>query len=153
MKIVNYEPKYAQAYKSLNEEWIIQYFEMEEKDRISLENPKEYILDKKGFILIALYENVPVGTCALIKMDHEKYDYELAKMAVDPKMQGRGIGQIVGEAIIDKAKELNATSIYLETNSILKPAISLYQKLGFKKIQWTASPYERSNFNMELIFD
>jgi len=153
VKIVNYEPKYAKAFQSLNEQWINQYFEMEEKDRVSLENPKEYILDKNGTILVALYNDIPVGVCALIKMNHEKYDYELAKMAVDPTVQGKGIGYIIGEAIIDKAKELNAASLYLETNSVLKPAISLYQKLGFKKVQWTSSPYARSNVNMELIFN
>ncbi len=49
-----------------------------------------------------------------------------------------------------KAKELAANNIYLETNSILKPAISLYHKLGFQEIKGNISPYERSNYQMLL---
>ncbi|WP_342749295.1 MULTISPECIES: hypothetical protein [Sphingobacterium] len=30
-----------------------------------------------------------MGVCLLIKMDHPAFDYELAKMAVSPKAQGR----------------------------------------------------------------
>jgi hypothetical protein len=32
----------------------------------------------------------------------------------------------------------------------LKPAISMYYKLGFKKVEDLPSPYERCNIQMEL---
>jgi hypothetical protein len=35
---------------------------------------------------------------------------------------------------------------------MLKPAINLYYKLGFRKTSGPPSPYERSNIQMELIF-
>ncbi|MCS2304494.1 hypothetical protein NXX23_23480 [Bacteroides ovatus] len=46
-------------------------------DYKALDHPKEYILDKGGAILVALYKDEPVGVCALCKMDHPLYDYEL----------------------------------------------------------------------------
>jgi len=151
VKIKKYKPKYKKAFKLLNEDWITRYFEIEEIEKEALNNPKEYILDKGGEILIAIYEDEPVGVCALLKMENNYYDYELAKMAVSKKAQGKGIGFLLGKAIIDEAKSLGAWSIYLESNTILKPAISLYQKLGFKKVVGHSTPYERCNIQMELI--
>jgi N-acetylglutamate synthase-like GNAT family acetyltransferase/DNA-binding MarR family transcriptional regulator len=148
VQIVDYTPQYQPAFKQLNEEWITQYFEMEETDYKSLDHPDSYILNKGGHILIALYNNEPVGACALIKMDNEMY--ELAKMAVSPKAKGKGIGFILGNAAIAKAKQLGAKKLYLESNTILKPAINLYHKLGFKKVTGVPSPYERCNIQMMM---
>ena len=150
VRIVEYEPKFKEDFKKLNEEWIIKYFKMEDLDRKALENPEKYILDKGGSILIAVEENIVLGVCALIKVDDPEYDFELAKMAVSPRAQGRGIGYALGSAVIKKAKSLGASNIYLESNTILKPAISLYEKLGFRKIAGRSTPYERSNIQMEL---
>ena len=149
--IIPYEEKYQKKFEELNKNWINEYFTMEKKDTLSLENPQEYILDKGGYILVALYKNEIVGVCALLKSDNENYDYEMAKMAVDENFQGKGIGIILAKNIIHKAKELNAKTIFLESNTILKPAITLYKKLGFKKIDGYSSPYVRSNISMELI--
>ncbi len=148
--IVDYQPKYQKAFRQLNEEWITQYFKMEEADYKALDNPKKYILDRGGCIVVALYEGKPVGVCALIKMDDPDYDFELAKMAVSPLAQGKSIGGLLGQAVIEKAKKLGASRIYLESNTRLKPAISLYEKLGFKKVSGRPTPYERCNIQMEL---
>lgn len=150
VQIVNYEDQYQAAFKSLNEEWISTYFQMEEADYKALDNPKGYILDRGGKIFVALYNNEPVGVCALIKMDDPDYDFELAKMAVSPKIQGKSIGWLLGQAVVNAAKELGASQIYLESNTALKPAINLYQKLGFRKVVGRSTPYERCNIQMEL---
>ncbi|WP_298790610.1 GNAT family N-acetyltransferase [uncultured Allomuricauda sp.] len=150
IKIVSCSEKYFEAFKALNEEWINQYFKIEEMDRISLGNPKEYILDKGGYIAVALLNDEAVGVCALMKSSHEGFDFELAKMGVSPKAQGKGIGKLLGEHIIQKAQTTGATKLYLETNSVLGPAIALYKKLGFKEITGVTSPYERSDIQMSL---
>jgi DNA-binding MarR family transcriptional regulator/N-acetylglutamate synthase-like GNAT family acetyltransferase len=150
VKIVDYEPKYQSAFKALNQEWISTYFDMEDADYKALDNPEEYILNKGGKILVALYNEEPLGVCALIKMDDPEYDFELAKMAVSPKAQGKNIGCLLGQAIISKAKESGASKIYLESNTLLKPAINLYYKLGFQKVTGRSTPYQRCNIQMEL---
>ncbi|RQO69828.1 MarR family transcriptional regulator [Pedobacter sp. KBW06] len=150
VEIVPYNESYQQAFKKLNQDWITTYFKMEEADFKSLDHPKEYILDKGGFIFIALYQGNPIGTCSLIKMDNNTF--ELAKMAVSDEAKGKGIGFMLGNALIQKAKEEGANRLYLESNTILKPAINLYHKLGFKKITGIPSPYERCNIQMELSF-
>jgi DNA-binding MarR family transcriptional regulator/predicted GNAT family N-acyltransferase len=150
VQIVPYTSAYKAAFKALNEEWITTYFTMEEADYKALDNAESYILGNGGHILVALYEGEPVGVCALIKMNDPEYDYELAKMAVSPKAQGKNIGWLLGKAILDKAASLGAKKVYLESNTILKPAINLYQKLGFQKVPGHTTPYERCNIQMGI---
>lgn len=150
VQIVDYTPAYQQSFRDLNEQWISQYFKMEAADHKALDNPQQNIIDKGGYIFVALYNNEPVGVCALMKMDDPVYEYELAKMAVSPKAQGKNIGWLLGKAVIDKARSLGAKKLYLESNTILQPAINLYHKLGFQKVIGHATPYERCNIQMEL---
>ncbi|PZP40192.1 MAG: MarR family transcriptional regulator [Pseudopedobacter saltans] len=150
VQIVPYESQYQAAFKSLNEQWISTYFEMEETDYTALDNPEEYILNKGGKIFVALYEGEPLGVCSLIKMNDPDYDFELAKMAVSPKAQGKNMGWLLGQAVINTAKELGASKLYLESNTMLKPAINLYYKLGFQKVVGRSTPYKRCNIQMEL---
>jgi len=71
-------------------------------------------------------------------------------MAVTAKARGKGIGWLLGQKAINKARELGAKRVFLESNTILEPAINLYRKLGFRKIVGHPSPYERCNIQMEL---
>ena len=151
VQIVDYKPAYQEAFKRLNEEWISKYFKMEAADHKALDHPQKNIIDKGGHILVALYNNEPVGVCALVKMDDPVFEYEMAKMAVSPAAQGKNIGWLLGKAVIEKARSLGAKKLYLESNTILQPAINLYHKLGFKRVVGHATPYERCNIQMELI--
>lgn len=150
VQIVEYTNEYQVAFRALNEEWISTYFQMEEADYKALDDPQGYILDNGGKIFVALLDNEVVGVAALIKLYGSDYDFEMAKMAVSPKAQGKSIGWLLGLAIVKAAKQLGGRSIYLESNTILKPAISLYQKLGFKKVIARSTPYQRCNIQMEL---
>jgi GNAT superfamily N-acetyltransferase len=150
VKIIDYTPEYKTAFKALNEEWISTYFTMEETDYKALDHPEEYIVNKGGKILVALYNNEPAGVCALIKMDDPDYDFELAKMAVSPKVQGKSIGWLLGQAILEKAKAAGAKNVYLESNRVLGPAINLYHKLGFEEIAGRATPYARCDIQMGI---
>lgn len=149
VKIIGYSDKYQQHFKQLNIEWIEAYFKVEKTDLLYLDNPKSYIIDKGGYIFFAEYDGEIVGTCALAKMNEDTF--ELAKMGVSPKAQGKSIGWLLGEACISKARELGAKKIFLESNTRLTPAINLYHKLGFQKVTGPPSPYERANIQMELM--
>ena len=150
IEIVNYESTYKEIFRDLNVEWISTYFKMEASDYMALDNADSYILQNGGYILVALLNKEPVGVCALIKMDDPIYDFELAKMAVAPKAQGKKIGWLIGEAIKNKARLIGAKTLYLESNTMLMPAISLYRKLGFTEVFGRNTPYERCNIQMAL---
>ena len=58
---------------------------------------------------------------------------------------------IIGRAIINAASAKQELRVcILKSNTILKPAITLYEKLGFKRIVGRPSPYERVNIQMAL---
>lgn len=149
VRLVDYAPQYQAAYKQLNVHWISQHWPLEEPDYQSLDHPEAYILDKGGVILIALSNDEVVGCCGLIKMNEATY--ELVKMAVSPSAQGKGVGFLLGQAVLERAFILGAKRVYLESNSVLKPALNLYLKLGFEHIEDTPSPYDRCNVHMEKI--
>ena len=154
IRIVDYKPMYRPYFKSLNEAWINEFFTMEEPDRKMLDDPEGHIINQGGSILIALQKDSPVGVCALVPWHGEssEFDFELAKMAVDPRARGRGVGELLGSAILKKAREKGAKRIYLETNTILDTALRLYHRLGFKPIEQVDSPYSRCNTQMEYVF-
>ena len=149
-----YVTDYTFSSKSLafqmNENWITSHWQLEAHDLEILDYPQENILDKGGYIFVATYKGEPVGVCSLCKMNDSIYDYELAKLAVTPNIQGKGIGRFLCEAVINQAKELGATKIFLESNTLLKPAINLYRKLGFKEVAEYHPLYARGDIQMEL---
>ncbi|MDR1997914.1 MAG: GNAT family N-acetyltransferase [Candidatus Margulisbacteria bacterium] len=152
VEIVDFQTEYQPAFKALNEEWIAAYFELEPEDYPALNDPQGHILAKGGKILVAILDGAPVGVCALIKLSGSPYDYELAKMAVAPRAQGQGVGYLLGRAALRKARELDARGVYLTTNSALRSAVRLYQKLGFKTIPGASPHYKRGDVQMALVF-
>ena len=148
VEVVDFRSEHADAFRQMNLNWITRYWDVEDADRLYLDNPREKIIDPGGSIFMALYEGEAVGTVALISMGDGSY--ELAKMAVEERARGRGIGWRLGKAALDRAREVGATRVYLESNTILEPAINLYRKLGFESVQGGASPYDRCNIQMEV---
>lgn len=148
VRIVDYAPEHRDAFRRLNEEWIMQLFQMEEADRALLESPEAEIIEPGGYIFIALLHEKPVGTCALVRMDTETF--ELAKMAVAPEARGNGIGRLLGQAAIARARAAGAMRIFLESNRKLLPALELYRQLGFREFTGPPSPYARADIQMEL---
>lgn len=151
IEIVDFESRYTKDFMHLNVEWIEKYFKLEEEDRRTLENPDKHIIKPGGAIKLAKYKDEIVGACGLLKI--EEGVYELVKMAVTEKCQGLQIGKKLGLAILDKAKELGASKVILETNKKLTPAINLYKALGFKSGQHFGdqSVYERCDVEMEIM--
>ena len=148
-QIVSYTPAYRQAFRALNHEWITKHFKLEEADNNMLEDPEGYILDRGGYIFMAVLNEEPVGTAALIK--NPDGSYELAKMAVTDKAKGLKIGQALGEAALQKARELKAPKVELLSNRKLTPALNLYRKLGFEEVPVPKNYYERADIKMEII--
>lgn len=148
--IIEFENKYAQSFKLLNEQWITKYFEIEPEDLLVLNNPYDYIIQPGGKILLASLNDKIVGTCALIKKD--QYHYELAKMAVPEEHQGKKIGKKLGQAAIKLTSKIGGNRITLETSSLLIPAITLYENLGFTVMKdQCVSAYARCDVQMELV--
>jgi GNAT superfamily N-acetyltransferase len=149
--IRNFRSGDEDAFRLLNEEWISQYFRLEDKDRETLGNPKK-VLGAGGQIVMAVLGEERMGCCALIPIGEN--EYEIAKMTVTDKYRGRGFGRAVLAGAIDEARRMGAKRLYLETNSSLTPAITLYESLGFRHLpaeRVVPSPYARADVYMEML--
>jgi putative acetyltransferase len=141
----------AEAFRTLNEEWIIRYFHIEPKDREVLGDPQTYILNPGGAILMAIADGAAAGCCALQVMSEETL--EVSKMAVSPAYRGLGIGKKLMLAIIEEGRRRGTRRLYIETNDKLSPAVTLYSSCGFLPVpgdRLKPSPYARANVHLEL---
>ncbi len=148
VRIVDYEEAHQPCFEKFNRRWIEKYFEMEAVDEFCLTNPGEAILKPGGAILMALCDEAVAGTVALKKVDDATFEF--TKMAVDEAFQRRGIAEMLSYASLKKAKELGATTVILYTNSMLKPAITLYEKIGFRHIHVEPGTYKRADVKMVI---
>jgi putative acetyltransferase len=138
----------ADAFRSLNEEWLRAYFTLEPKDMKVLGDPQGEIVALGGAILMLEADGQVVGCCALVPRGDGVV--ELAKMAVTAKCRGRGFGEALLNAAIERARGMGARRVYLESSSKLGAALGLYRKVGFVDVPATGTEYARVDVFMEL---
>jgi ribosomal protein S18 acetylase RimI-like enzyme len=149
-RIVEYDPSFAKHFADLNYEWIAKDYGIEEHDHDQLDHPGEAIIGPGGQIFFVLVGDEVAGTVAMIKMA-ESNSFELAKMAVAPRFQGRKLGDLLMRACVDFATQERADSIVLESNTKQSAAINLYRKYGFKETPLDPnSQFVRANIRMQL---
>ena len=151
--IIPYEPRYQPDFKRLNLEWIARYFAVEAHDLEQLDQPEVHVLPNGGQIFFAQRGfarrgNEIVGCVAIVNTGAT--GFELAKMAVSPDVQGQGVGKRLCVAAIDYARQLGAKTLWLESNRILKPALAMYERVGFREVASVPTPYARADIRMEL---
>ncbi|MBC2593714.1 GNAT family N-acetyltransferase [Ruficoccus amylovorans] len=149
IEIKLFEPRHAEPFRRLNLDWIERFFEVEEQDRRMLGDPQQAIIAHGGEIVAAEAGGEVVGVGALQFI--EPGYYEIAKMAVDPAWQGRGIGRKIMARLIERARELDAVRLLILTNTRLGPALHLYREFGFQEIPTPKdSHYQRVDISFEL---
>ena len=146
--IIPFTNTYAHHFTALNKAWLQKYFVVEAIDEKMLANPAQYFIAKGGFIFFALYNNEVAGTFALLKVSDTIY--ELSKMAVAEKYQGKNIGNAMMEFCLQEAGRLQLHKVILYSNTLLAPAIHLYKKYGFKAVPDFKSEYKRADIKMEI---
>ena len=106
IKIIDYSDELKENVKKLNYEWLEKYFHIEKGDEISLSNPKK-IIDKGRYIFFVKNESSEndetIAVSSLLKKTNTIF--ELGKMAVTEKEQGKGIGKILLYHCLDFAKK------------------------------------------------
>lgn len=70
-------------------------------------------------------------------------------MAVEPNLRGNGHGRALIQHALKHAQADGASSVYLLSNTVLVPAITLYKSFGFTTISEGQHPvYARCNIVM-----
>lgn len=152
VRIVPFEPRHQPAFKALNEAWIRSLgWDIEEADSKAIDNPQGNIIDKGGYIFMALLDDEPMGTLAMYPLENREEGFELMKLAVSPDVRKNGIGTSLMQAAFGKARELGVHRLYLESNTRCKAAVRMYRRLGFRELPLQQSEFERCNIQMELL--
>ncbi len=91
------------------------------KDSTGERSGSFYVLEEEDSTIIGAYGLYPV----------DKATCELRKMYLHRLYRGKGLGKLLLEDALSKAKQIGFKRITLETASVLKEAISLYKSYGF----------------------
>ena len=94
---------------------------------LEIKNYPTWVAESKGNVLGGLV------------MTFEHNEATIANIAVDPKVQGQGIGGALMNFAESKAREKGFSELYLATHVMLVENISLYQHLGWEEIGREAS--------------
>lgn len=146
-------PADAKAFRVLNEDWIGRFFTLEDEDRKLLGDPVGQIVDPGGAAFVArLGADGPVIGCIGIAPTGPGV-FELVKMAVSPDHQGHGTGRKLIATALQRARDLGAQRVVLESNAQLASAVHLYEAFGFRHLgpdEFAPSPYARADVHMAL---
>ncbi|MGB9359979.1 MAG: GNAT family N-acetyltransferase, partial [Candidatus Sulfotelmatobacter sp.] len=86
-----------------------------------------------GRLLLAEYEGQLAGCVALHKLD--SMICEMKRLYLRPEFRGKGIGRVLAERIIAEARQVGYQRVRLDTvEPVMKDAVEMYRKLGFKEI-------------------
>jgi GNAT superfamily N-acetyltransferase len=86
-----------------------------------------------GRLLLAEYEGHLAGCVALHKW--EPGVCEMKRLYLRPSFRGKGLGRVLAEAIISEARNIGYQDMRLDTiEPIMKDAVEMYRKLGFREI-------------------
>lgn len=94
--------------------------------------PSEYF-PPSGAMFLALHQNNPVGCVALRKISDEIC--EMKRLYVRADYRRRGLGKLLTESVIERARRMGYKAIRLDTLPSMKEAISIYTKMGFRPIE------------------
>jgi ribosomal protein S18 acetylase RimI-like enzyme len=70
-------------------------------------------------------------------------DMEFRMLAVSKEARGRGVGEALTRAVVDRAAELGLTGVVLSSSTQMTTAHRIYERLGFRRTpdkDWQPSP-------------
>jgi GNAT superfamily N-acetyltransferase len=108
-----------------------------------------YYAPPDGRLLLAEYGGKLAGCVALHRW--EPSVCEMKRLYLRPSFRGKGLGRVLTEAIIAEARIIGYQYMRLDTiEPIMKDAVEMYRKLGFREIApYRPNPIEGAMY-MEL---
>src|SRR5271169_918141 len=101
-------------------------------DKELAELPGDYA-PPEGRLLLAEYQGQLAACVALHKL--EPRICEMKRLYLRPQFRGKGLGRALAERIIAEARHIGYQRMRLDTvEPVMKDAVAMYRKLGFKEI-------------------
>ncbi len=87
---------------------------------------------ERSALFVAEENDVILGCCGIFPTDNLPEDTtELVKFYLAKEARGKGIGKLLLEKCLEKAKDLGYKKVYLESIPEFSKAVSIYEKQGF----------------------
>lgn len=109
-----------------------QYLTLQNYDDERLHLERKYGLPD-GRLFIAYVDGKAAGCVALRKLDEGKG--ELKRMYVRPEFRNNHLGRALTNKVIEEARKIGYSYVYLDTLPELTEAISMYKSIGFYEIE------------------
>lgn len=103
---------------------------------------KEELENENSSYIIGKINNEIIGFAGL-KIIFDQVD--IMNIVIKKTYRNQGIGTLLLENLILLAKDLNISTLFLEVNEQNKPAIHLYEKLGFERLGIRKKYYNKNN--------
>jgi putative acetyltransferase len=88
----------------------------------------------EGRLLLADYQGQLAGCVALHKLEAEIC--EMKRLYLRPQLRGKGLGRAMTNRIIAEARQIGYRRMRLDTvEPIMKDAVAMYRKIGFKEVE------------------
>ncbi len=131
MRIIEYRDELSTEFHDINAEWIEAMFVMEDVDRHVLQHPRETIIDTGGAILFVEADGLGIVGAGALRWARPG-QLELTKMGVRESARSLKAGELLLNALIDRARGMQPDRLFLLTNWQCGAAIHLYAKCGFQ---------------------
>lgn len=131
IELHDYSPAMKKHFRALYGELLGEKYTIEEIDEKLLNDPNRKIIKKGGSILFATLNEDVVGTCAFMK--HRNNIFEVIALVVLKDAQQVGIGSLLLEKAIERARTSGAETLFFQIDPELQPAMKMIKRFGFRK--------------------
>lgn len=108
----------------------------------SRESLAEEIVGTGRWYLGAVVDGRLVGYAGLW---FDGYDVQVMTIGTDVAHQGRGLGRLMLDALVERARALGAAAMLLEVRVDNEPALRLYRRTGFEQLGLRRGYYQPEN--------
>ncbi len=95
-----------------------------------LEDVQKTYLENRGAFFVVTHDSQIIGMGGLKNVDENTA--EIKRMRVQISLQGKGIGKLILDKLIEQAKDFGYTKLILHTSVTQTAAHHLYESRGFK---------------------
>ena len=105
-------------------------------DVIAVENS---YLAKGGEFWVVEKAGQIIGTAAYYPVERDSFGVEIRKMYILPQFRGQGLGNYLLRELEKAIAQKGFNTVYLETASVLKEAVNLYEKHDYQSMTEVAT--------------
>jgi len=91
-------------------------------------------------LLVAVDDGGVLGTVTIVRPGthyaeiSRPGELEFRMLATAPAARGRGVGELLSRAVIDRARELGASAVVMSSLDAMRTAHRLYRRIGFGRL-------------------